>query len=606
MSAIAGILETGAVSPKLIEKLLSTVKRRSPGGQRVLLLPGGALLQGSLHGSEEAAMPPISLTWGNIRYHLAFSGQLYNTGELKRGLEALGHSFQGSSQQEILLHAYAQWGEKCLPRLRGVFAFGIWEEEPKRLFLARDPMGARPLFYYELPQGFLFASEIKTLLAHPQVPPRVDAQGIAEIMLLGPGRTPGCGVFQKVRELEPGYYGLWEKGRLQTGRYWYLQDQSFHDTLPQALERVRTLVTEGIESQLEKDGPICGLLSGGLDSSIICAVAQRYCRARGKKLMTFSLDYLNNERYFTPGKFQPNSDPIYIDQMVTYLGSDHHWIVLDTQELVDALDEAVEARDLPGMADVDASLLLFCRKIKPYATTLLSGECADEIFGGYPWYRDPETLGAATFPWAQSALWRSRFLAPPYKEQLDGEAFVHERYAKTCVQSHTLPHCPPGEKRIKELVNLHFRWFMQTLMDRNDRMSMHSGVEIRTPFCDIPIADYLYRVPWSMKELDGFEKGLLRRAMDDLIPPEILWRKKSPFPKTHDPAYLHAVTNKLQGILDEGTAPLLQIADKKALEQLLSTQSSRPWYGQLMSTPQTIAYMLQVNHWLKAYKVELV
>lgn len=605
MSAIAGILKPGRTSPEHIEKLLFTMKGRCPGHLHTLLLPGGALLQGGPEEDREDASARC-LFLGEYRYQLAFSGQIYNAAELRRGLEALGHSFRGASQQEVLLHAYAQWGESCLSRLRGIFAFAIWEEKAKRLFLARDPMGAKPLFYTELPRGFLFASEIKALLAHPDVKPRVDTQGIGEIMLLGPGRTPGCGVFQNIRELEPGCCGTWEKGLLQLRRYWQLTDQPFPDTLPQTLERVRALVIDGIESQLPEEGPVCALLSGGLDSSIVCSVAQRYCRARGKKLQTFSLDYLNNERYFTPGKFQPNSDPLYIEQMVKHLGSDHRWIVLETEELVDALDEAVEARDLPGMADVDASLLLFCRKISPYAKTALSGECADEIFGGYPWYRDPELLGASTFPWAQSAPWRARFLATQYREALDAEGFVHERYAKTCLESHTLPHCPPGEKRIKELINLHFRWFMQTLMDRNDRMSAHSGVEIRTPFCDIPIAEYLYRVPWAMKELDGFEKGLLRRAMDDLVPPEILWRKKSPFPKTHDPAYLQAVCQKLRRILEDKNAPLLQIADREALENLLNTQISRPWYGQLMNTPQTVAYMLQVNHWLEHYQVELV
>ncbi len=607
MCAIAGIIGNLEVSPELVKKMLLTMNRRGPDAKGTIQLPGAALLHARLCVIDpEGGRQPMSLFWTNVHYHLVYNGELYNTPELRQLLLAEGHSFHGHSDTEVLLHAYAQWGEGCLSRIRGIFAFAVWEEEANRLFLARDPIGVKPLFYSETNHGLLFASEIKTLLAHPAVPPRVDAQGVAEVMLLGPGRTPGCGVFQNIQEMEPGCCGFWEKGKLRTRRYWCLEDQEHRDTLPQTLERVRTLVIDAIEGQLISDVPVCTFLSGGLDSSLISSVAARYMKARGERLTTFSVDYRGNDRYFTPGKFQPNSDPAYISMMTDFLGSDHHWVVLDTEELTDALNEAVEARDLPGMADVDASLLLLCRAMKPYATVALSGECADEIFGSYPWYRDPEVRAQEGFPWAQSTLWRAGFLTPAYRSCLDPEEYIHSRYAATCMESHTLAGCSPAEKRMKEMVNLNFRWFMQTLLDRKDRMSMWSGLEVRVPFCDIRIAEYLYSVPWSMKELDGFEKGLLRRAMEGLLPQEVLWRKKSPYPKTHNPAYLDAVSRKLQVLLDEGTAPLLQIARKDALQKLLTAQYPWPWYGQLMNTAQTIAYMLQINHWLEAYKIELV
>ena len=369
---------------------------------------------------------------------------------------------------------------------------------------------------------------------------------------------------------------------------------------------MRELVTDAIRRQLVSDVPICTFLSGGLDSSLISSVAAKEMARQGQQLTTFSVDYRDNEKYFHAGKFQPTSDPAYIRMMVDYLHTDHHWVILDTVELADALYPAVEARDLPGMADVDASLLLLCQEMKKHATVALSGECADEIFGGYPWYRDPDIRARAGFPWAQSTAWRSAFLAEPYRKALDPEAYVFSRYAETCQNSRVLPRQTDQERRMKEMVNLNFRWFMQTLLDRKDRMSMWSGLEVRVPFCDYRIAEYLYGVPWIFKDWQGQEKGLLRSAMADFLPPEVLHRKKSPYPKTHNPAYLAEVSRRLQALLAEGSAPLFQIADRHALEDLLNAQYPWPWYGQLMNTPQTIAYMLQVNHWLETYRVELV
>lgn len=607
MCAIAGFLESKEEKPHLIEKMLKTMVRRGPDQQNFLRLPGITLLHARLAVIDpDGGRQPMSLHWKGVHYHIVYNGELYNTDELRSRLLEQGHTFQGHSDTEVLLHAYAQWGLKCLEHLNGIYAFAVWEEECGRLFLARDRIGVKPLFYTKKGDFLIFASEIKTLLVHPGVPAQIDAQGVAEIMLLGPGRTPGCGVFHGIQELEPGWYGIWEQGDLHLHPYWRLEDHPHTDTLPQTLERVRWLVTDSIKRQLVSDVPLCTFLSGGLDSSLISSIAASHLRERGERLTTFSVDYRDNARYFQAGKFQPNSDPEFIRTMVKFLDSDHHWVILDTPELADALYEAVEARDLPGMADVDASLLLFCKTIKQSATVALSGECADEIFGGYPWYRDPEVRAKSGFPWAQSTAWRASFLTPQYRAALDAEDYVYSRYADTCRNAHILPDCSPEERRMKEMVNLNFRWFMQTLLDRKDRMSMWSGLEVRVPFCDVRIAQYLYSVPWAFKDLNGYEKGLLRKAAEGLLPQEILWRKKSPYPKTHNPGYLAEVSRRLKEVLSDRNAPLLQIADRHTLEDLLTAQYPWPWYGQLMNTAQTIAYMLQINHWLKTYHVELI
>lgn len=606
MCAIAGLIGV-SYDERILCAMRSTMERRGPDQQGSYLAPGLALLHARLAVVDPVGgRQPMELEWGGQKLVLVYNGELYNTPELRRELEALGHGFRTHSDTEVLLHSYAQWGQDCVDRLNGIFAFGIWECGAGRLFLARDRIGVKPLFYTRVGGGLAFASEIKTLLAHPQVRPRIDSQGVSELLLIGPGRTPGCGVFRDILEVEPGCCGYWDGSRLTLRRYWQLTPREHRETFAETAEHVRYLVKDAIERQLISDVPVCTFLSGGLDSSLISSVAARYLARRGERLVTFSVDYAKNEEFFHASKFQPNSDSAYIRRMVSYLDSDHHPVTLDTPELTDALEEAVLARDLPGMADVDSSLLLFCREIKKTATVALSGECADEIFGGYPWYRDPEVRAKAGFPWAQSTAWRASFLHRDYRDRIDPADYVNSRYRATCAESLILPDTPPEERRMQEMVNLNFRWFMQTLLDRKDRMSMFSGLEVRVPFCDWRIAEYLYSVPWAFKDRDGYEKGLLRRAMAEFLPEEVLWRKKSPYPKTHNPAYLAAVTQRLDEVLADPSAPIHALVDRVALEGLKTAQTAWPWYGQLMNIPQTMAYMLQINFWLKHYRVALV
>ena len=545
----------------------------------------------------------MQLCWGREVYTIVYNGELYNTDEIRDLLLKLGHRFTGHSDTEVVLHAYAQWSEDCVKRFNGIFAFAVWEHKRKKLFVARDRMGVKPFFYKLHTNGFLFASEIKTILSYPTVRAEIDAEGAAEIILIGPGRTPGCGVFKDIFELEPGCYGYYACGKWNWKRYWKLCDREHTDTFEETAEKVRCLVTDSIKRQMVSDVPIGTFLSGGLDSSLISSVCASEMQDRGERLETFSVDYENNDRYFVPGKFQPNSDGNYIRIMENYLNSNHHWTVLTPDDLVSALEDATLARDLPGMADVDFSLLVFCGHIRRKVKVALSGECADEIFGGYPWYRDPEIRSLDGFPWAQNTNERAGFLAPYILSKINPKEYVFDKYRQTIAQCDILPGTSANERRMKEMVNLNQRWFMQTLLDRKDRMSMYHGLEVRVPFCDYRIAEYLYGVPWEFKDYKGQEKGLLRYAMADYLPADVLHRKKSPYPKTYDPQYLQIVSQKLQALLKTADAPIFQIVNKQALTDLLEAEYVWPWYGQLMKVPQTIAYMLQINCWLQHYNV---
>lgn len=606
MCGIAGMI--GEIPSKLtLERIQSTMRRRGPDQEGIWIGDGAALLHDRLAVIDiQGGRQPMRRSVGSNEYTIVYNGELYNTQEVRSKLSNLGYDFTTYSDTEVVLTAYLEWGEACLDRLNGIYAFGIWDMHKKSLFFARDRIGVKPLFFTSKKTFFMFASEIKTLLKHPENTAQIDINGIAELMLIGPGRTPGYGVFCDIHEVPAGWCGTYSQTEgVELHPYWKLEDKEHTDSTEETIEKVRELVQDAVSRQLISDVPLCTFLSGGLDSSIISAIAAKHYAEEGKRLHTVSVTYRDNDKYFKKSHFQPNSDDSFIQLMNDSIGAENHLIVIDTPQLVQALFEAVEARDLPGMADVDASLLLFCREIKKISTVALSGECADEIFGGYPWYRDADIRRKAGFPWAQSTLYRASFLQDQWQKQIDAEAYVDEKYRNTIAEVTPEGIHNEDDRRIREMTRLNFGWFMQTLLDRKDRMSMYSGLEVRVPFCDHRIAEYLYHVPWEMKDLNGMEKGLLREAVKGILPEEIRLRKKSPYPKTHNPAYMRAVANLLRQILDEGTSPMFDIVKKEALEQLLTESRAQPWYGQLMQTPQTIAYFLQLHHWMKLYHVSI-
>ncbi|MDR2360235.1 MAG: asparagine synthase (glutamine-hydrolyzing) [Oscillospiraceae bacterium] len=602
MCGIAGVV---GAQPKSVLDAQNTLIRRGPDRRGIWRSGDAVLIHTRLAVVDlEHGLQPMTLDFAGEKYILVYNGELYNSPELRAELSKLGHRFTERSDTETLLCAYAEWGEKCVDRLNGIYAFAVWERNAKRLFIARDKIGVKPFFFAVRDGAFFFGSEIKALFALG-IRPQIDVDGIAELILIAPGRTPGCGVFKDIKELKPGFRGFFSvKNGLYTERYWELTDREHRDTFEQTAETVRELVIDAITRQLQSDVPVCTFLSGGLDSSVISAVAARSV----PNLHTFSVDYADNDKFFTPDKFQPNSDADFIVKMNKFLGSGvtHHDVTLHTPELADALFDAVDARDLPGMADVDSSLLLFCKEIKKYATVALSGEAADEIFGGYPWYRDPSVRAVNGFPWAQSTDYRSRFLPDGFS--VDAKDFVRSRYQNTIASADVRAGTSPDERRIREMVRLNFDWFMQTLLDRKDRMSMYSGLEVRVPFCDHRIAEYLYSVPWEMKDYQGREKGLLRTAVRGLLPEDVRNRKKSPYPKTHHPAYLEIISERLRAVLRRQGSPLTQIVNRRALDDLLTGEDSLnvPFYGQLMTRPQTIAYFLQLNYWMLKYNVQIL
>jgi len=594
-----------------IEAMTATLARRGPDADGVWLSPRAALGHRRLVVVDPVGgAQPMTRRHENRIYTMVYNGELYNTSDLRQDLEALGHTFRSWSDTEVLLVSFIQWGPACVEKLNGIFAFAIWSEADQRLFLARDRMGVKPFFFAQRGSAFLFGSELKALLAHPLVEPEVDSAGLSEILFLGPSRTPGHGVFKGIHELRPGHWLMHDRNGTRTHQYWALKSQPHNDDLDRTTETVRSLVIDAVQRQLVSDVPIGTLLSGGLDSSVISSVAAEAFRQEGRgPLHTWSIDYHDNDRHFKASGFQPDADAPWIRRVSGVLGTEHHDVVIDTPELVDSLIEAMRARDLPGMADVDSSLYLFCKEIKAQFTVVLSGECADEIFGGYPWFHSEEVLAAGTFPWVRMLPERAALLVPEVRARVRAEEYIAERYHQTLAEVPALPGEEPLEARRREMFYLNLNWFMATLLDRKDRMSMAANLEARVPFCDHRIVEYVWNIPWAMKMVDNREKGILRRAMRGILPDDVLYRKKSPYPKTHNPAYFQAVRSGLLEIFSDPGAPIHGVFDAQAVRTLAAHDapaSGMPFFGQLMGLPQLFAYLIQLNAWLQEYNVRLV
>ena len=554
----------------------------------------------------EGGKQPMTFKYNGNTYVIVYNGQIYNTKELKETLMQNHIKLETHSDTEILLKSYVFYKEEIVNKLNGIFAFAIWNEKERKLFIARDHFGVKPLYYTIYDNNLIFASEVKAILKYPGIETIIDSQGISELFGIGPAHTNGITAFKNIYELPPANYAIFNESGFHKERYWKLKSKPHTDSFEETCDKVLFLLEDSIKKQLVSDVPLCTFLSGGLDSSIITLYASQYYKEHNlPTLNTYSVDYIDNDKNFQKTDFQPNSDNYYIDLMKNKLNTIHHVVMLDTPELASSLEDAMIARDFPGMADVDSSLLLFCKNVKPEATVTLTGECADEIFGGYPWFFREDALNSGTFPWSIALKERQQLLNPGISKHINLKEYIDFRYNESLDDVEILD-CDSKETAEKRKIShLTLNWFMQTLLDRSDRMGMYNGFEIRVPFCDYRLAEYVWNIPWEIKALNGREKGLLRYIMKDKLPAEIVDRKKSPYPKTWNPSYLKTVKEMLTKIMNNKNAPINNLLSREYILQILETDGkafTRPWFGQLMTGPQLMAYLCQVNMWLEKYE----
>lgn len=589
-----------------VTRMGETLAHRGPDDDGVFCAPCCALAHRRL-----AVIDPANGQQPMERGHcaLVYNGELYNTDTLRRELEERGHTFRTRTDTEVVLEAYLEYGAAVGGHLEGIYAFAVWDERQELLFCCRDRFGVKPFFYAMAGETFVFGSEPKALFAYPGLSPKADEDTWREILGLNPARTPGSGVFAGVKELRPAHQLVLRREGLRVSRYWNVESREHRESYPDTVAHLRELLCSAIRRQLVSDVPLCTLLSGGLDSSFITAVAARHYRERGlPPLETYSFDYTDNAKYFKASAFQPDADWPWVERMRDDFSTRHTVLTCRQETLTALLGDAMAAKDFPGMGDCDSSLLYFCREMRKKHVVAFSGECSDEIFGGYPWFHRPELLAAETFPWCADFSARTSVLRPEVVQALSLEEAVRERYRAAIAETPRLEGEPPAEARRREIAWLNLTWFMTNLLDRKDRMSMAVGLEIRVPFCDHHVVEYVWNIPWEMKSRGGVRKQVLRDAAEGILPEDVRRRPKSPYPKTHNPLFEKLAAAELETILADKNAPLRSVVNEKALREGLLRSAGdygRPWFGQLMAGPQMLAWLIQLNQWMMRYGVSL-
>lgn len=529
-------------------------------------------------------------------YIIVYNGEIYNTKEIKNDLINKEIKFRTNSDTEVILKGYIYYKEKILNMLEGIYAFAIYNKENKELFLGRDRFGVKPLYYCKNDNNFIFSSMIKPILESNIVKPVLTEKELGNILALGPSKPLGNGIFKDIYELRPAHYLIYKNGKLDINRYWNIESKECKDTFIEAKDKVRLLLIDSIKRQMISDVDIATLLSGGLDSSIITAIVSNNL---DKQLTTYSIDYEDNDKYFKKNNFTVSLDEYYINLMSKRFNTNHIYKEIKQEDVVNLLYDSMRAREYPGMTDIESSLLWFSKEIRKDYKVILSGECADEIFGGYPWFYRQELNNY--FPWINNIELRQKLLNKNLNINL--EDIIKKEYEKTIKELN------PDDRldKYKKLFYINMTHFMTTLLDRKDRMTMGANLEARVPFADTNLIEYLWNLPFDYKYQNNTEKYLLKEAFKDILPEEIINRKKNPYPKTHHPYFLKAVTELLKERLKNPNSCLYKIFDINEINNLLNdkTDNNMPWFGQLMTKPQLIAYLYQFDIWVEEYGINI-
>lgn len=533
-------------------------------------------------------------------YVIYADGEFYNTEDIKHSLSIKGIDKNITSKEELVAYAYHTWGQAMMNHFIGAFSIVI--DDGDKVFVAKDQMGLKPIFYgRKKGKGIVISNSLQTILESKAIPAVVDTIGIRELFALGPSIHEAHTLYKDIHALPMGYYMVIHNNNVRLQQYYKPIAKPHFDSYEETIAKVKYLVEQAIISQ-SKDCN-AAFLSGGLDSSIIASVIAKH----KDQVDTYSLDYEGNKESFKGNMYQVSLDDEFIKQMIDYTNCANTKYTITQQELADHLKEAMSVRGVAGMGDVDASLLWLCRKVSDDHSTILSGECSDEVFGGYPWFYRDELKDLDTFPWLRSTKER-RSLLHENIQSLDYEDYIQRCYKETLKEVTYLDGDSEEDQRARKHTMLCLHWFMQTLVTRQVCMGDGANINIRAPFADIRILDYVYNIPWDMKFADGNEKGILRKAFENELPNDVCYRKKNPFPKTHNPLYTQLMQKKMQEVYDDKDSILHVLLEDSSWKELIDSGGAAfelPWYGQLMSGPQLLAYLYQIDAWVKEFHVEV-
>ncbi len=591
----------------IVDAMVATLAARGPDGAgtwvhhhvalghrrlAVIDLPGGAQPM-----TAQAPAGPVTIT---------YSGEVYNFTELRAELQRAGHVFRTASDTEVVLRGWQAWGAGLPQRLNGMYAFAVWDSATESLAMVRDRLGVKPLYFYPTNDGVLFGSEPKAILAHPIARRTVDADGLRRLLayaLTLPG-VPWAGM----REVPPGGIVTVDRRGVHEATYWTLPTREHEGDCGDTVVEVRSLLLDVVRRHLVADVPQGVLLSGGLDSSSLTALAARELAAGGERVRTYSLDLAGHTERFEPDDERADADGPFVDLMARTVGSDHVGIGLNRDDVADPdiRRRVVDAYDVPpGSGDRDRSMYLLFRAVRERSTVALSGESADELFGGYAWFHDAETQHAPMFPWI-TACRDTYGLAPgalvPHVEALiDFDGYLREEYRTAASEVVQSDGASEHERRMRVASYVHLTRHLRVLLDRKDRLSMATGLEVRVPYCDHRLVEYVYNAPWSLKSFDGREKSLLRAAMRTDLPAAVLDRRKSAFPSIQDPLYGAALQGAARALIAQDGHPAFEVVDQSWLKGAAQTGLA-PLPARIRNT---LEWILNFAAWIAVCRPEL-
>jgi asparagine synthase (glutamine-hydrolysing) len=547
---------------------------------------------------------------------LSFNGEIDNWKELRSELQARGYRFETSSDTEVLLVLYLVESERepawraaelVAQRLEGMFAFAIWDERTERLLLVRDHSGVKPLYYCPTPDGgVLFASEPKAIFAHPLGRASIGTQGWRVMYSALDPREEGT--WEGVPSVPTGTVVTVDRGGIRQRRFWRLQSRARTDSPAATKVRVRSLLDEIVGRQVDRDVSVGTLLSGGIDSSLVSALAARATSARGERISSFVIDFTGHREHLAAADVLHDSvDAEFAAQVAEMCGTRHHRVLLDSGRLADpALRErVVRARDAAmGLGDQDVSRLLLFEFIREQRVkSVLSGEMFDELFAGYLTYTDDDVLHGDGWPWllyrgGLEQRTRMSTLTPEFREALDLDEYIADSYADAIRAVGRLPGESPREHRIRQISYLDINGHAQWLLAYSDALSMASGVEVQVPGANRRLIEYAYNTPSTVKFAGGRVKGLLIDAADGLLPRSVLDRKKSAFPSTTDPGYLLELQSQSTELGSRRQHPVLQIIDRDWLSVTAAKPVAQVTYHERFGMPQALelAALLDIYH----------
>ncbi|GAA4186487.1 asparagine synthase (glutamine-hydrolyzing) [Streptosporangium oxazolinicum] len=554
----------------------------------------------------EGGGQPMSVRTDDGEVTITYSGETYNFDELRSELLRRGHRFRTRSDTEVVLHGYLEWDEAVAERLNGMYAFAVWDARADKLVMIRDRMGIKPLYYSGTADGVLFGSEPKAILANPLADRAVDLDGLRAVFSFT--QPPGGAVWCGMREVAPGGVVVVDRAGLRERRYWTLRTRAHTDDRQTSVDTVRSLLEDIVRRQLVADVPRCTLLSGGLDSSVTTALAAAQLAEHGERVRSFAVDFVGQAENFVGDHLRGTPDAPYAREVAEHVGSRHQNIMLKHSELADPAMRrtVITARDSPfSLGEMDASLYLLFKAIREHSTVALSGESSDEVFGGYSWFHQPETQAADTFPWTAvfvtgaRAQVSDRFNAE-LTAALDLPGYIRDQYAGAVAEVERADGETDHERRMRVISYLHLTRFVRMLLERKDRISMAVGLEVRVPFCDHRLVEYVYNTPWSLKAFDGREKSLLRAASADLLPQSVLYRVKAPYPATRDPLYTSALLQQAKELLTTDD-PVFELVDRGWLDDVARQDpATMPIYVR-----NGIERVLDLSTWLDIYRPRL-